>query len=112
VTTPDILAIAATLAGFLMASAPVLQIRRMRRTRSSRDVSLLYLSLLEVGFVLWLAYGWSIGNAALILSNLASFSFMTVTLLFALALRRGSGREDSTRLATAPAGETDETAPG
>jgi uncharacterized protein with PQ loop repeat len=107
VTTPEILAIAATIAGVFMAAAPFLQIRRMLHTRSSRDVSLLYLSLLEVGFVLWLAYGWSIGNAALILSNLASISFMTVTILFALAFRRGKGRDQ--RLPV-PAPETEEAA--
>lgn len=92
-TTPEILAVAATTAGILMAMAPILQIRRMLHTRSSRDVSLLYLSMLEAGFVLWLAYGWSIGNMALILSNLASFSFMTVTILFAIRFRRGKGAE-------------------
>ena len=41
--TADILAVCATIAGVLMAAAPFLQIRRMRRTRSSNDVSLLYL---------------------------------------------------------------------
>ncbi len=92
-TTPEILAIAATIAGVLMAAAPFLQIRRMFHTRSSRDVSLLYLTLLEGGFVLWLAYGWSIGNPAMIVSNIASLSFMTVTILVALAFRRGQGRD-------------------
>jgi len=109
VTTPEILAIAATIAGVLMAAAPFLQIRRMLHTRSSRDVSLLYLSLLEAGFVLWLAYGWSIGNAALILSNLASISFMTVTIAFAVAFRRGKGRGQ--RLPV-PAPETEEATSG
>ncbi len=90
-TTPDMLAVAATIAGVLMAAAPFLQIRRMLHTRSSRDVSLLYLSLLEVGFVLWLAYGWSIGNVAMIISNIASLAFMTVTIAFALVFRRGKG---------------------
>lgn len=92
-TTPEILAIAATIAGVLMAAAPFLQIRRMLHTRSSRDVSLLYLSLLEVGFVLWLAYGWAIGNPAMIISNIASLGFMTVTIGAALVFRRGKGRD-------------------
>ena len=91
-TAPEILAVAATIAGVLMAAAPFLQIRRMLHTRSSRDVSLLYLSLLEVGFVLWLAYGWAIGNAAMIISNIASLGFMTVTIGAALVFRRGKGR--------------------
>jgi MtN3 and saliva related transmembrane protein len=95
-TTPEILAVAATIAGVLMAAAPFLQIRRMLHTRSSRDVSLLYLSLLEVGFFLWLAYGWSIGNLAMIISNVASIGFMTVTITAALVFRRGKGRDAET----------------
>jgi MtN3 and saliva related transmembrane protein len=110
VTTPEILAVAATLAGVLMAAAPFLQIRRMLHTRSSRDVSLLYLSLLEGGFLLWLAYGWSIGNAALILSNIASISFMTVTIAFAIAFRRGKGRDQPDQRPSKPAPGTKESA--
>lgn len=87
-TTPEILAVVATMAGFAMALSPTLQIRRMRRTRSSRDVSLLYLSMLDLGFVAWISYGWSIGNWALILSNMASLSVMTVTIVVALRFRR------------------------
>lgn len=90
-TTVEILAVIATLAGFLMALSPTLQIRRMLRTRSSRDVSLLYLSMLDLGFVAWISYGWALGNWALILSNLASLSWMTVTIAVALRFRRGSG---------------------
>ena len=98
-STPDLLAVIATLAGVMMALAPVLQIRRMFNTRSSRDVSLLYLTLLDLGFVAWISYGWAIGNPALLLSNSASMTFMTVTILVALAFRRGKGR-DADRPAT------------
>lgn len=94
-TTVDILAICAAGAGLAMAASPVLQIRRMRRTRSSRDVSLLYLSLLSVGFIFWLAYGLALGNAAMIVSNSASFSFMAVTILIALRYRRGHADGDA-----------------
>jgi MtN3 and saliva related transmembrane protein len=108
-STPEILAAAATIAGVLMAAAPFFQIRRMFHTRSSRDVSLLYLSLLEGGFVLWLAYGWSIGNPAIIIANIASLSFMTLTIVVALAFRRGKGRDARTPV-PAPV-ETDEGEP-
>jgi MtN3 and saliva related transmembrane protein len=94
-TTPDILAVIATLAGFLMALSPILQIRRMIHTRSSRDVSLLYLSMLDLGFVAWISYGWAIGNWALILSNAASLSFMTVTILVAARFRRTRGGDSA-----------------
>jgi uncharacterized protein with PQ loop repeat len=89
VTTVDILAICAAGAGLAMAASPLLQIRRMRRTRSSRDVSLLYLGLLNVGFIIWLGYALALGNPAMIVSNSASFSVMTVTILTALRYRRG-----------------------
>ena len=60
----------------------------MRRTRSSNDVSLLYLSMLAGGFVVWLAYGVSITNWAMIISNTASLVFMTITIVVALSYRR------------------------
>lgn len=93
-TAPEILAVAATTAGVLMAIAPFLQIRRILRTRSSRDVSLLYLCALDAGFVVWVSYGWSIGNPALIISNTASLTFMSMTILVAVAFRRGRGGEE------------------
>ncbi len=88
----DILAVCATIAGVLMAAAPFLQIRRMRRTRSSNDVSLLYLSMLAGGFIVWLAYGVSITNWAMIISNTASLVFMTITIVVALSYRRRGAR--------------------
>ena len=98
-TTADLFAAGATVAGLAMAVSPTLQIRRMRRTRSSNDVSLLYLGLLDVGFVLWIAYGISLGNWVLIASNSASITFMTVTILVALAYRRGGARRARVGLA-------------
>ena len=84
----DILAIAAGFAGVTMAIAPTLQIRRMRRTRSSNDVSVIYLSMLDVGFFIWLAYGLTLGNVAMIVSNVASITFMTATITVAMWFRR------------------------
>ena len=88
----DILAVCATIAGVLMALSPYLQIRRMRRTRSSNDVSLLYMSMLGGGFVVWLAYGLSISNLAMIISNTASLVFMSITIVVALSYRRSGAR--------------------
>jgi len=86
----DMLAIAAGITGVTMGIAPTLQIRRMRRTRSSNDVSVLYLALLDAGFVIWICYGLALGNPAMIVSNAASISVMTVTIAFALIYRRRS----------------------
>jgi MtN3 and saliva related transmembrane protein len=99
VTTVDALAIGAACAGLAMAASPLLQIRRMRRTRSSRDVSLLYLSLLNVGFIIWLAYALALANPAMIVSNSASFAVMTITIVTALRFRRAGARRDAAGLA-------------
>jgi MtN3 and saliva related transmembrane protein len=74
--------------GVLMAVSPMLQIRRMFETRSSSDVSIAYLSVLEFGFALWIAYGFALGNWALIVPNIVAFSVGLATILVALRLRR------------------------
>jgi len=88
----DVLAVGATGWGLLMGIAPALQIRRMFQTGSSRDVSLGYLGLLTPGFVLWLAYGTSIGNGPVMITNTVSLSFMLITIGIAWAFRRREGR--------------------
>lgn len=40
-----------------MGIVPILQIRRMLRERSARDVSLGYFAVLLIGFLLWITYG-------------------------------------------------------
>ena len=60
------LAVAAAAWGVLKGISPVLQIRRMLRQRSSRDVSISYFAVLLVGFVLWISYGIAARNLALI----------------------------------------------
>jgi MtN3 and saliva related transmembrane protein len=109
-TLTEQLAIAATLTGILMALAPSLQIRRMFRTRSSRDVSIGYLVLLDLGFVIWISYGFSIPNAALIISNAASLTFMTITILVALNFRRADANVTGEPLAD-PVADAETAAP-
>lgn len=84
----SILAVVAATWGVLMALAPILQVRTMVRARSSDGVSILYLSVLLVGFALWFAYGVSIGNVALVLTNVVAISVGAVTVLIAWVLRR------------------------
>jgi MtN3 and saliva related transmembrane protein len=111
VSASDLFAVGATIAGLAMAISPILQIRRMRRTRSSYDVSLQYLTLLDLGFVLWVAYGASISNWVVAGTNTASFSVMTVTILVALRYRRGGARRAAAGLAAeVGAGRTEVTA--
>ncbi len=84
----SVLAVAAATWGVLMALAPILQVRAMVRAGSSRDVSIGYLSVLLVGFGLWFAYGVSIGNVALVVTNVVALVVGASTVAFAWHLRR------------------------
>jgi hypothetical protein len=54
-----------------MGIAPALQIRRMLRERSCRDVSVGYFAILLVGFVLWIACGAAARLPALVIPILS-----------------------------------------
>ena len=85
------LAVAAAAWGVLMGVSPVLQIRRMLRQRSSRDVSVGYFSILLVGFLLWIGYGITSRNLALIVPNTVALLIGVSTVAIALRLRRPAG---------------------
>ena len=85
----DALSIAAATFGVVMAISPLLQIRRMFQTRSSTDVSLGYLWVIEIGFGVWIAYGLSLPNLALIIPNSVALTVGLVTILVARHFRRG-----------------------
>lgn len=86
----NLLAVSAAIWGTLMAISPFLQIRRILIRRSAADVSLGYLAVLQVGFALWVAYGISIGNAALIVPNTVAFLVGVATMLLAWRFRAGA----------------------
>ena len=88
--TATTLGIAAATWGLVMAMAPVLQIRRILQNHSSRDVSIGYLVVLVVGFALWIVYGTTIGNAALIVPNTAALATGIGTIGIALRYRARS----------------------
>ena len=83
-----VLAVAASSWAVLMAIAPVLQIRRMLRERSSRQVSVAYFGILLVGFVLWISYGAAAGLPALVIPNIVAALVGTAVITVALRLRR------------------------
>lgn len=76
--------------GVLMAVSPLLQIRRMLQTRSSDDVSVAYLLVIQLGFGLWVVYGAAIPNWALVVPNTVAFGVGLATILIALRLRHRS----------------------
>jgi uncharacterized protein with PQ loop repeat len=85
-----VLAAVAASWGCVMAVAPVLQIRKMRAHRSSKEVSIGYLVVLLVGFLLWLAYGIGIHNIALIVPNTVSVVVCAFTIFVARQYRQAS----------------------
>ena len=83
-----VLAVTASSWAVLMGIAPVLQIRRMLRERSSRDVSIAYFAILLVGFLLWIGYGAAAGLPALIIPNIVATLVGTAVIAVAFRLRR------------------------
>ena len=83
------LAVAAATWGVAMALSPVLQMRASLATRSSRSVSVAYQQVLLVGFVLWLAYGIAIENAALIIPNTIAAVVSAATIVVSRRFRDG-----------------------
>jgi uncharacterized protein with PQ loop repeat len=83
----SVLAVAASSWAVLMGIAPLLQIRRMLRERSSRDVSVAYFAILLIGFLLWIGYGTAAGLLALVIPNIVALLVGTAVIVVALRLR-------------------------
>lgn len=90
-----VLAVAASSWGVLMGIAPLLQIRRMLRERSSRDVSLGYFMILLAGFLLWISYGVAAGNLVLVIPNSVALLVGVALVMVVLRLRRRSADKRS-----------------
>ena len=105
------LAFAAASWGVLMGVAPVLQIRRMIRERSSRDISLGYFTILMFGFLLWIGYGLAARNLALVIPNSVALLVAALLMIVALRLRGGAGarrrRAAASELPLVPRGQDD-----
>ena len=83
----EALGVAAATWGVLMATSPLLQIRRIVERQSSADVSIAYLAVLQIGFTLWVFYGWSLGNMAIVVPNSVAFAIGLVTIGIAIRFR-------------------------
>lgn len=82
-----ILGLVAASYGVLMAIAPGLQIVRILKLRSSRDVSIGYLVVITVGFVVWIVYAAVIDRPALLIPNSVALVVGVATILVALRFR-------------------------
>ena len=83
----DALGVIAATWGVLMAVSPSLQIRRILERRSSSDISISYLAVLQIGFALWVGYGIALGNAALVVPNSVAFLIGVATIVVAFRFR-------------------------
>jgi uncharacterized protein with PQ loop repeat len=88
----ETLGVVAAAWGVLMAISPLLQIRRMIERRSSADVSIAYLAVLEFGFLLWIGYGIALGNPVIAIPNSVAALVGAATMAVAWALRHGPTR--------------------
>ncbi len=71
-------------AGAITSAAAVPQVVRTYRTRQARDISIWQPVLLNIGMVLWLVYGFLIGDTPLIVAN--TFSIACYSLLIAMKI--------------------------
>jgi uncharacterized protein with PQ loop repeat len=90
-----ILAAAASSWAVLMGIAPLLQIRRMLREKSSRQVSVGYFTILLIGFLLWIAYGAAAGILALVIPNIVALLVGAAVIVVALRLRHRPARDSA-----------------
>jgi MtN3 and saliva related transmembrane protein len=71
-----------TLAAVLTTFGFVPQIIKMRKTRSSKDVSLATLYQFSAGVILWTFYGFHIGDIIIIVANIICFLTLVVAIGF------------------------------
>lgn len=95
-----VLSVAASSWGVLMGVSPVLQIRRMLRERSSRDVSLGYFMILLAGFLLWISYGIAARNIVLVVPNSVAFVVGIALVIVAVRLRHRRASDAPAQAAT------------
>lgn len=91
VTVTGLLAILAGGFGVGMGASPLLQALRVRRRRSSADVSVSFLFVLFAGGLAWLSYGIALPNAALIVGNSVGVMCSTTAILLTLRFRKTTG---------------------
>ncbi len=77
-----------TTIGFLAAACTTVsalpQVIKSWKNRRTEDISLVTYLILETGIVLWLVYGWLIGDWPLILSNGIGFGLVSIVLYLKL----------------------------
>ena len=72
------------LAGFLTTCSAFPQLVKSYKTRSTKDLSLWYLTVILSGVALWIAYGFAKSDVPLVVANSVSFLLLSCTLYLKL----------------------------
>jgi MtN3 and saliva related transmembrane protein len=72
------------IAAFLTTFAFLPQVIRTVKTKSTEDLSLVMFSMMELGMILWLVYGWNVGDKPLIYANSIASIFGMIILYYKL----------------------------
>jgi MtN3 and saliva related transmembrane protein len=72
------------LAGFLTTSSAFPQLVKSYKTKSTKDLSVWYLTVILSGVTLWIAYGFAISDVPVIVANCVSFLPLSCTLYLKL----------------------------
>ena len=91
------LAVVATVYGMVSALAALLQARQLLERRRSCDVSALLFAVYLGGYVVWLAYGLSLGSAPIVAVNAVGLVSIATVLVIVLALRGSISNPSSWR---------------
>ena len=73
------------LAGFFTTIASVPQILKSFRTKSTKDLSIVFIGTIGFGELLWIGYGAALGSVPILAANVVSFTLAAT--LMALKLR-------------------------
>ncbi|MBN1409209.1 MAG: SemiSWEET transporter [Spirochaetales bacterium] len=57
------------------------QVIKTLKTGDTKSISLLMYCILDFGVVLWLVYGFIVGDLPLIVANIITFSFVSIVLV-------------------------------
>ena len=87
-----LLALIATGYGVFAAASSLLEAARLLRSGSADEISLTFLGVLLGGYLVWLLYGISAGDAPLIITDAVGLAASTITLSIAARLRRRQTR--------------------
>jgi MtN3 and saliva related transmembrane protein len=82
-----LLTLIATAYGVFAAASSLLEAARLLRSGSADEISLAFLGVLLGGYLVWLLYGISGGDDALIITDAVGLAASTITLSIAARLR-------------------------